>query len=78
MTENELMKFEDLSFERETYVRVIFKDGQIFTGKLLDFTSSWDNDDEGSYITFEPSIGPLKGLGVMGFDYELEKVEVIG
>ena len=78
MTENEVMKFYDLIFEQPAYIRAIFKDGTILTGRLIDVTSSWDNDDEGSYITFVPAVGPLAGRYVMGLDYELAKVEVIG
>ena len=40
---------------------IYYKDGDKVIGTITDFTSSWDNDDEGAYITIVPENGKLKG-----------------
>lgn len=48
-------------FTRQARGKVIFNDGQTLIGKIVDYTSSWDNDDEGAYLTIVPENGKLKG-----------------
>lgn len=48
-------------FERQARGKVVFEDGQILIGKIVDYTSSWDNDDNGAYLTIIPESGELKG-----------------
>lgn len=49
------------NFERQARGKVVFNDGQILIGKIIDYTSSWDNDDKNAYITIIPESGKLKG-----------------
>lgn len=44
---------------------VTFTDGQVLVGRIIDYTSSWDNDDNGAYITIVPESGELKVEHVM-------------
>lgn len=56
----------DLSkFECQARGMVTFNDGQVLVGRIIDYTSSWDNDDNGAYITIVPESGELKGEHVM-------------
>ncbi|WP_076461468.1 hypothetical protein [Limosilactobacillus caccae] len=55
-------------------IKVLFKDGTILTGKVDDFTSSWDNDDEGDYLTIIPLTGRLKGLDVQVNQFEVKAI----
>lgn len=48
-------------FNRQARGKVVFYDGQVLIGKIVDYTSSWDNDDEGAYLTIIPESGKLKG-----------------
>ena len=51
----------DLSkIEIGSKVRVRYKDGDSIVRIVSDFTSSWDNNDKGDYITIVPSSGNLK------------------
>ena len=35
-------------FDRQARGKVVFEDGQTLIGEIVDYTSSWDNDDEGA------------------------------
>lgn len=48
-------------FDRQARGKVVFEDGQTLIGEIVDYTSSWDNDDEGAYLTIIPESGELKG-----------------
>lgn len=48
-------------FERQARGKIIFNDGQMLVGKIIDYTSSWDNEDKGAYLTLVPESGELKG-----------------
>ena len=65
----------DLSkIEIGSKVRVRYKDGDSIFRIVSDFTSSWDNNDKGDYITIVPSSGNLKGLNVQANEHEIEYV----
>ena len=68
----------DLSkFRMESIVYIVFKDGFILTGRVNDFTSSWDNDDKGDYLTVVQSAGKLKGLDIQANENEIKEIKVI-
>lgn len=48
-------------FDRQARGKIVFADGQVLIGKIVDYTSSLDNDDEGAYLTIIPESGDLEG-----------------
>ncbi|MRI03758.1 hypothetical protein GIX73_05955 [Lactobacillus reuteri] len=56
-----MIKINLSNFERQARGKVVFEDGQTLIGEIIDYTSSWDNDDEGAYLTIIPESGKLKG-----------------
>ncbi|MBB1069081.1 hypothetical protein H5S40_02710 [Limosilactobacillus sp. RRLNB_1_1] len=68
----------DLSkFERQARGKVVFNDGQTLIGKIVDYTSSWDNDDEEAYLTIVPESGKLKGKYVECPEDEVKVAEYL-
>lgn len=55
-------------------VRVTFKDGAILSGRIIDYTTSEDNDDEGEYLVIRPQSGKLKDRSVAFFENEIESI----
>ena len=51
-------------FEHQARGKIVFTDGQILIGKIIDYTSSQDNDDNDAYLTFVPESGELEGEDV--------------
>ena len=49
------------NFERVARGKVILKNGRVIIGKIVDFTTSYDNDDNGAYLTIVPEKGRDKG-----------------
>ena len=57
-------------------VRVSFKDGQIFSGKIVDYTSSADNDDKGEYLTIRPQSGKLEGQPIVFYKDDFNQIVI--
>ncbi|MFB8530422.1 hypothetical protein [Enterococcus casseliflavus] len=55
-------------------VRVTFLDGVILSGRIIDYTTSEDNDDEGEYLVIKPQSGKLKDRSVAFFEHEIESI----
>lgn len=55
-------------------VRVTFKDGKILSGRITDYTTSEDNDDEGEYLVIKPQAGKLKDRSVAFFENEVDSI----
>lgn len=55
-------------------VRVTFKDGAILSGRIIDYTTNEDNDDEGEYLVIRPQSGKLKDRSVAFFEHEIESI----
>lgn len=49
------------NFERVARGKVILKNGRVIIGKIVDYTTSYDNDDNGAYLTIVPKKGRDKG-----------------
>ena len=49
------------NFERVARGKVILKNGRVIIGKIVDYTTSYDNDDNGAYLTIIPEKGRDKG-----------------
>ncbi|WP_010688908.1 hypothetical protein [Ligilactobacillus animalis] len=49
------------NFERVARGKVILKNGRVIIGKIVDYTTSYDNDDNGAYLTIVPEKGRDKG-----------------
>lgn len=49
------------NFERTARGKVVLKNGKVFIGKIVDYTTSYDNDDNGAYLTIVPEKGRDKG-----------------
>lgn len=49
------------NFERVARGKVILKNGRVIIGKIVDCTTSYDNDDNGAYLTIVPEKGRDKG-----------------
>ena len=49
------------NFERVARGKVILKNGRVIIGKIVDYTTSYDNDDDGAYLTIVPEKGRDKG-----------------
>ncbi len=64
-------------FERQARGRIVFNDGQTLIGEIVDYTSSWDNDDNGAYITIVPENGDLKGSYVQCPEDEVKFAEYV-
>ena len=56
-----MIKINLSKFEGQARGKVVFEDGQTLIGEIVDYTSSWDNDDKGAYLTIIPESGKLKG-----------------
>ncbi|MHA3065790.1 hypothetical protein [Lacticaseibacillus saniviri] len=55
-------------------VRIEFTDGQVLTGRLISYTTSEDNDDEGDYYTLRADNGQLEGQHIEINPDEVKKV----
>ena len=71
----EIIKMELVEYLGQT-VRVTFKDGQILSGKIVDYTSSADNDDEGEYLTIRPQSGKLKGQPIVFYKGDFNQIVI--
>lgn len=49
------------NFERVARGKVILKNGRVIIGKIVDYTTSYDSDDNGAYLTIVPEKGRDKG-----------------
>lgn len=49
------------NFERVARGKVTLKNGRVIIGKIVDYTTSYDNDDNGAYLTIVPEKGRDKG-----------------
>ena len=64
-------------FEKTVRGKVVFNDGEIIAGMIVDYTSSFDNDDRYAYLTIIPENGPLKGKRVQCPEDEVKFVEYL-
>lgn len=64
-------------FTRQARGKVIFNDGQTLIGQIVDYTSSWDNDDEEAYLTIVPENGDLKGKYIDCLESEVKEAEYL-
>lgn len=64
-------------FEKTARGKVVFNDGEIIAGMIVDYTSSFDNDDRYAYLTIIPENGPLKGKRVQCPEDEVKFVEYL-
>lgn len=62
------------NFKSGDFVHVLFKDGVSISGLVDDFTSSWDNDDNGDYLTIVPESGKFKNLDIQANENEIQKI----
>lgn len=64
-------------FEKTARGKVVFNDGEIIAGMIVDYTSSFDNDDRYAYLTIIPENGPLKWKRVQCPEDEVKFVEYL-
>lgn len=64
-------------FEKTARGKVVFNDGEIIAGMIVDYTSSFDNDDRYAYLTIILENGPLKGKRVQCPEDEVKFVEYL-
>lgn len=64
-------------FEKTARGKVVFNDGEIIAGMIVDYTSSFDNDDRYAYLTIIPENGPLKGKRVQCPEDKVKFVEYL-
>lgn len=65
------------NFERTARGKVVLKNGKVFIGKIVDYTTSYDNNDDGAYLTIVPEAGPLKGGYICCYEDEVSHAECL-
>lgn len=58
-------------------VEIQFKDGDTWTGKVVDYTIAGDNDPEEESIVLVPSNGPMNGENVEIFQHEISNIKMV-
>ncbi|MQW23828.1 MULTISPECIES: hypothetical protein [unclassified Lactococcus] len=58
-------------------VKIVSIENKIWIGRVSDYTTSADNDDEGEYICITPESGKLQGQPVVFYPNEIKKIELI-
>lgn len=64
-------------FEKAARGKVVFNDGESIIGMIVDYTSSFDNDDRYAYLTIIPESGSLKGKRVQCPENEVKFAEYL-
>ena len=49
------------NFERTARGKIVLKNGRVIIGEIVDYTTSYDNNDEGAYLTIVLEKGRDKG-----------------
>ena len=65
------------NFERVARGKVILKNGRVIIGKIVDYTTSYDNDDNGAYLTIVPEKGRDKGDYVCCYEDNVAHAEYL-
>ncbi|MBS0953058.1 hypothetical protein ABC426_17465, partial [Lactiplantibacillus plantarum] len=58
-------------------VKIEFTDGDIWTGKVINYTIAGDNDPEEESIEFIPANGPGKGKMFEVYEHEIKNIKEI-
>lgn len=62
------------NFERTARGKVVLKNGKVFIGKIVDYTTSYDN---GAYLTIVPEDGPGKGGHICCYEDNVAHAEYL-
>ena len=65
------------NFERVARGKVILKNGRVIIGKIVDYTTSYDNDDNGAYLTIVPEKGRDKGDYICCYEDNIAHAEYL-
>ncbi len=65
------------NFERTARGKVVLKNGKVFIGKIVDYTTSYDNNDNGAYLTIVPEDGPGKGGHICCYEDNVAHAEYL-